>query len=159
MTQPTTRAARLSEGLRDAVARFVAVITSVDEDAWRHLPALGVWSAGKEAEHVAEAMAYHQWIIRLTIGEKVPSRRPVLERRQMTSDLTAAEVVNVIQDRTDEGVRLLAALTDEQLDLVTRPPRANGQRLAETIERVLIGHIEAHRAEIEAKAVLGSADE
>jgi hypothetical protein len=48
-------------------------------------------------------------------------------------------------------VRLIRGLSDEQLDLETRPPRAGGQCLAETIERVLIGHYEVHRASIEAK--------
>ncbi len=48
-------------------------------------------------------------------------------------------------------MRLLLDLTDAQLDLPTRPPRANAQILADTIDRVLIDHIDSHRAEIEAK--------
>jgi hypothetical protein len=50
-----------------------------------------------------------------------------------------------------EGASLILDLTHEQLDLPTRPPRARGQLLGETIERVLIGHYDTHRAEIEAK--------
>lgn len=152
MTPQTRRAARLSDGLHQVSTAFIAVVCSLDEAAWQRVPAPGVWSAGKDAEHVAEAMAYHMWIVRLTIGEKVPSRRPVLERSHLTSKLERAEVVALIRRRTDDGKRLVAGLSEEQLDLVTRPPRARGQRLAETIDRVLIGHVATHAAEIQAKA-------
>ena len=53
--------------------------------------------------------------------------------------------------RLEEGVRLLLDLTDAQLALPTRPPRANAQVLAVAIELVLIGHFDTHRAAIEAK--------
>jgi hypothetical protein len=46
---------------------------------------------------------------------------------------------------------LVIGLTDEQLNLPTRPPRVRDQRLAETIELVLIGHYDTHRLSIEAK--------
>ena len=60
-------------------------------------------------------------------------------------------MVEPIPGRTDEGEALILGLTDEQLDLPTRPPRAREQRLAETIEGVLIDHVYNHRAEIEAR--------
>lgn len=101
--------------------------------------------------HVAEAAIYHQWIVRLTIGQAAASRRPAIERNRMTTHHSPREVVDLLNERTREGVRLLLDLTDEQLELPTRPPRARGQRLAETIERVLIGHYDTHRLEIEAK--------
>ncbi len=89
--------------------------------------------------------------MRLTIGEKVSSRRPVLERRQMTSTLSQREAAELIRQRVEEGALLIINLTDEQLDLPTKPPRANGQVLGDTIDRVLIGHFDTHRAAIEAK--------
>lgn len=100
---------------------------------------------------MADASTYHQWIVRLTIGHKVPSRRPLMERRQMTTELSPAEATELIRERAADGVRLIRDLTDEQLVLPTRPARANAQPLAETIERVLIGHYDTHRTEIEAK--------
>lgn len=69
----------------------------------------------------------------------------------MTTDLSALEAVDQIRRRTDDAAQLIGGLSDEQLDLPTRPPRANAQRLAETIERVLIGHYDAHWADIERK--------
>lgn len=145
------RPAALAERLREAAAALIAVVESIDNDRWRLVPKPDVWSIGKDAAHVAEAAIYHQWIVRLTIGQALASRRPVIERSQMTTDLSPRDVVEMLHVRTQEGLRLLLDLTGEQLELPTRPPRARGQRLAETIERVLIGHYDIHRLEIEAK--------
>ena len=142
-----TLAARLDE----AAAALISVIAHVEPDRWRHIPAPGEWSIGKDVEHVIEAAGYHQWIVRLTIGEKVSSRRPVLERKQLTTDLSQQQAVTLLRSRTEAGIELILGLTDEQLNLPTRPPRARSQALAETIELVLIGHYDAHRGDIEAK--------
>ena len=45
----------------------------------------------------------------------------------------------------------MATLSKEQLALPTRPSRARGEALAETIERVLVGHYDTHRRDIERK--------
>jgi uncharacterized damage-inducible protein DinB len=137
--------------LQDAAGRLISVVEAIEDHWWDLVPEPGVWSLGKEVEHVAEAAVYHQWIVQLTIGEKLSSRRPAIERVKLTSDLSPPEAVTLVRQRTDEGVQLLASLTDEQLDLVTTPPRAPGQRLAETIERVLIGHYDAHHGHIATK--------
>ena len=145
------RAGELAHRLREAAADLIALVELIDDRHWRHVEHPGVWSIGKDAEHVADAAVYHQWIVRLTIGEKVSSRRPAIERTEMTTRLAPRDAVALIHQRTDDGARLLAGLTDEQLSLPTRPPRARGALLAETIERVLIGHYDAHREAIEAK--------
>jgi len=46
---------------------------------------------------------------------------------------------------------LIAGLSDQQLGLPVRPPRARSATLAQMIQSVLIGHYEVHRAGIEAK--------
>lgn len=145
------RAAALAARLRGAEERLAAVLERIGEEQWVATPEPGVWSIGKDAEHVAEASTYHQWIVRLTIGEKVSSRRPALERARMTSSLSVAEATELIGQRVEEGVRFVLDLSDAQLDLPTRPPRARAETLAETIERVMIGHLDAHRDDIEAK--------
>ena len=146
------RAATLAARLDEAAAALIAVIAHIEPDSWQHIPAPGVWAIGKDAEHVIEAAGYHQWIVRLTIGQKVSSRRPVLERKVLTTDLSPSQAVEQLRRRTEEGVELILGLTDEQLNLPTRPPRARSQALAETIELVLIGHYDAHRGDIEAKS-------
>jgi uncharacterized damage-inducible protein DinB len=145
------RSSALARRLRVTTAAIVAVVESVDDDRWNHVPSPGVWSIGKEAEHVAEAAIYHQWIVRLTVGATVPSRRPAIERQLTTTALSPAQVVALIRRRAEEGEQLLLTLSDDQLDLPTRPPRAQGERLLTTIERVLVGHVDVHRAAIEAK--------
>jgi uncharacterized damage-inducible protein DinB len=145
------RPAALATRLREAGAALIAVIEPVDDDRWAQVPNTGVWSIGKDAEHVAEAAVYHQWIVRLTIGHRVSSRRPAIERKQLTTALSARDAIELIHVRTEEGVRLLLDLTDEQLDRPTRPRRSRAEALADTIERVLIGHYDAHRQDIETK--------
>jgi uncharacterized damage-inducible protein DinB len=149
LTSP--KAGELASRLRVAADALVAAVEGIDGDEWHRVPEPGTWSIGKDAEHVAEAARYHQWIVRLTIGEKVSSRRPVLERKQMTSALSPREAAELIRQRVEEGVRLVLALTDAQLAQPTRPPRANAQVLTDTIDRVLIGHFDTHRAAIEGK--------
>ena len=146
--RPAALAARLDE----AADALIAVIADIEPDRWQHIPAPGVWAIGKHAEHVIEAAGYHQWIVRLTIGQKVSSRRPVLERKVLTTNLSPSQAVEQLRRRTEEGVELILGLTDEQLRLLTKRPRARSQALAETIELVLIGHYDAHRDDIEAKS-------
>jgi uncharacterized damage-inducible protein DinB len=146
------RAATLAARLDEAAATLIEVIAHTEPERWGRIPGPGVWTIGKDAEHVIEAAGYHQWIVRLTIGLKVSSRRPVLERKQLTTDLSPQDAVASLRRRTEEGAELILGLTDGQLDLPTKPPRARSQRLAETIELVLIGHYDAHRGDIEAKS-------
>jgi uncharacterized damage-inducible protein DinB len=145
------RAATLAARLDAAAAALISVIADIEPDRWQNIPAPGVWAIGKDAEHVIEATGYHHWIVRLTIGQKVSSRRPVLERKQLTTNLSPPQAVELLRRRTEEGTDLLLGLTVEQLNLPTRPARARSQALAETIELVLIGHHDAHRGDIEAK--------
>ena len=150
------RATKLEADLQAAAAELISVVERVEPERWMRVPGSSVWSIGKDAAHVAEAATYHQWIVRLTIGHKVSARRPVIERQQLTTTLTASQAVDLIRERTRDSAALIASLSDEQLALPTRPPRARGQALADTIERVLIGHYQAHRRDIEQKLRQGA---
>ena len=96
----------LASRLQAAADALVAVMEPIDDDHWHRVPDSGTWSIGREAEHVAEAAGYHQWIVRLTIGERVSSRRPALERKQMTSALSHRQAASLIRQRVEDGVRL-----------------------------------------------------
>jgi hypothetical protein len=65
--------------------------------------------------------------------------------------MTPLEAAELIGRRTAESTALVASLTAADLALPTRPPRARPETLADTIERVLIGHYETHRVAIERK--------
>jgi DinB superfamily len=146
-----SRAVELASRLDQAVAKMLALLESVRPEVWSDVPAAGVWSIGKDVEHMIEAAGYHQWIVRLTIGEPVSSRRPTLERERLTTELHPLEAFERMGRSAQEGRGLILGLTDDQLALPTRPPRARAQALADTIERVLIGHYDAHRRDIEVK--------
>ena len=152
----SARSARLTADLQAAAASLIRVLERIQPDRWTHVPDSSVWSVGKDAEHVAEAAVYHQWIVRLTIGQKVSSRRPVLERQRLMTTLSAQQAIDLIRGRTEEGAGLISSLDDEQVALPTRPPRAGGEVLADAIERVLISHYDTHRRDIERKLVDGT---
>ena len=145
------RAGRLAAQLDVAASALIAAIAQSDVDRWEHVTGPGIWSIGKDAEHVIEAIGYHEWIVRLTVGSAVSSRRPTLERSRLTTDLSRDHAIELLRRRSEEVSNLIRALTDEQLDLPTRPPRAGSATLATTVERVLIGHYGAHRDQIESK--------
>ncbi len=141
----------LALGLQAASDAVIALVESITTEHWQRVPAPGVWSIGKDVAHLAEAAAYHQWIVRRSIGEAVASRRPPIERAELTTGLTVEEAIDLLRERTRDGSELLLALTEEQLELPTKPARGRDERLARTIRKVLIGHYVAHLTEIEAK--------
>jgi hypothetical protein len=147
----SVRAKELATDLRVAASELIAVVEAIEPERWGHVPGPSIWSVGKDAEHVAEAAAYHQWIVRFTIGHEVLSHRPGIERRALTTRLTMREAVDLIRQRTVEGAALISSLTAKQLALPTRPHRAKAQILADTIGRVLVGHYDTHRRDIERK--------
>jgi uncharacterized damage-inducible protein DinB len=147
----SARASALAVDLEQAAALVLALIANVPPDRWAQVPGPGVWSVGKDAEHLAEAAAYHQWIVRMTIGQPVAARRPQIERAQLTTNLSPREAGDLVLQRTEAGADLIRSLTEEQLVLPTRPPRAHDPSLAEIIDRLLIGHYRVHLSAIESK--------
>jgi uncharacterized damage-inducible protein DinB len=148
---PDPRAAALAVELEAAADAVIALVADVQPDDWTRVPGPGVWSVGKDVEHLLEAAVYHQWIVRMTIGRPVSSRRPQLERKRLTTDLSSGEAIDLLRRRTADGVALIQTLTADRLDLPTRPPRARDQTLQDTIERVLIGHYRVHGTDIARK--------
>ena len=63
-------ATELGAHLRTAAAALMSVLERIEPERWMLVPGPSVWSVGKDAEHVAEAALYHQWIVRLTIGRE-----------------------------------------------------------------------------------------
>jgi hypothetical protein len=55
------RATKLANQLRDAGAAPIRTVSQIDDMHWSHVPEDGVWSAGKDAEHVSQGAIYHQW--------------------------------------------------------------------------------------------------
>jgi hypothetical protein len=144
------RGAALGEQLRQAAEALIGVVQTIAPERWMNVPRPGVWSVGKDAEHVADAAEYHQWIVSLSLGQKVPAR-PRIERARLTAQQSQGDIIELLRERTDAALMLIAGLSDDQLDLPVRPPRARSPTLEQMIEQVLIGHYHTHRREIEAK--------
>ena len=139
------RGAHLVEHLRDASSAQIEVVEWIPSERWLEVATPGEWSPGKDAEHVAEGNALHQWVVRSSVRQE-PGKRPVLERACLTARLAQPEVIELLRRRAQESSSLLEPLTDEQLALPCRT-----RTLGEFIERVLIGHYWTHQAEIERK--------
>src|SRR5579859_1809916 len=139
------RAAHLVERLQAASNALIGLAERIPADRWLDVTVPGEWSLGKDAEHVADGNALHQWIVRSTLRQPV-GKRPVIERVRLTARLAQAEVIGLLEQRAKESSSLLELLTDEQLALPCRT-----RTLGEFIQRVLIGHYRTHQAAIERK--------
>ena len=144
------RATQLVMRLQAVSDALIALIEGMDPELWTELPQPGVWSPSKDAEHVAEAAAYHQWIVQRTLGQNVLAR-PSIERKLMVARLPRPEVVDLLRQRTQASADLVRGFSTQQLDRPVRPPRARAQRLGEMIDAVLIGHYHTHYEAIAAK--------
>jgi uncharacterized damage-inducible protein DinB len=149
--QLSPRATALADRLTEARDSLISVLERIDLDDWLRVPAPGIWSPGKDAEHVADGNVLHQWVVGLTIGQAKASARPGIERKQLTGSRSPAEVIEHVRATLDEAASVVRGLTDAQLDLVTKPPKARAPSLAETIQGLMIDHVDHHRREIEAK--------
>jgi hypothetical protein len=145
------RSIELADRLTDARDALTSLLERIDGQAWLRVPGPGVWSPSKEAEHVADGNVLHQWVVRLTIGQAKVSLRPGIERTQLTSRRSASEVIEQVRSTLEEASTLIRSLTDDQLGLTTKPPKAGAPTLAWTIQGLMIDHVDHHRREIEAK--------
>ena len=145
------RAMTLAARLTDARDSLTSLQERVDGQDWLRIPGPDVWSPSKDAEHVADGNVLHQWVVRLTIGQAKASGRPSIERKQLTSRRSQADVVEHVRATLDEAATLVRGLTDAQLDLTTKPPKAGAPSLAWTVQGLMVDHINHHRREIDTK--------
>ena len=146
----STRATQLVAQLQTVADELIACVQQIDAGPWARVPQPGEWSVGKDAEHVIEGAAYHQWIVRQSLRQK-GSDRPPVERERMTAHLAQDEVVRALREATRASASLIEPLTNEQLARPALPRRDKPRTLAEMIEGQLISHYARHQADIEAK--------
>jgi hypothetical protein len=148
----TERAAALAGQVRAACAALIEAVGRVDDAHWARVVEEGVWSPGKDAEHVTQGAVYHQWIVRrAALGDT--SDRPVGTARDiLVAVLTKGEVLDALQQRADQSARLVESLSDAQLELAA-PPMGDGppRTVQQMIEGQMIRHYHEHRENIEAK--------
>src|SRR5438105_6212429 len=96
--QSSSRATALVERLRQVSEALIGLVGAIESERWMNMPRPGVWSARKEAEHVADGAAYHLWIVRGGLGQKVPAR-PRIARGQLTAQRSQRNVVDLLVQR------------------------------------------------------------
>src|SRR5215207_3630603 len=111
------RARLLADELRAAGAELVQAVERIEPEHWELVPDSGVWSAGKDAEHVTQGAVYHQWLVRTAALGQTLERGAGTRRDVMTAELARAEVLALLQQRTEESAQLVESLSDSQLDL------------------------------------------
>ena len=147
----STRAEKLAKDLESAAESLASLLERIPPEHWTRVPAPDTWSPGKDGEHVADGNVLHQWVVRLTLGQAKVFARPGIERKQLTSSRSQAEVIEFVRGTLAEAATLVRGLTDAQLDLVTKPAKAGAPSLAQTVQRLMIDHVSHHHREIEAK--------
>jgi hypothetical protein len=147
------RATALARQVREAAAELIQTVRQVDDTYWERVDEEGVWSPGKDAEHVTQGAAYHQWLVRTSALGETSERTARTERDIMVAVLSRAEVLDLLQQRTDQSALLVESLSDEQLQLPapTLGPDGPPRTVAQMIEGQMIRHYHEHRENIEAK--------
>jgi hypothetical protein len=148
----------LAQRFKEAVQRLAALLERCSAEQWRTVCPEEGWSVGVIAHHVGGAFCFQAGLI-----EALLSGKPLPEQTRQGIDegnaRHALKYADCGQDETVEGLRvkgaaigqLLAGLTDEQLELAAPFVLASGRvtSIRTIIERMLIGHVENHRAGIE----------
>src|SRR4030088_2916314 len=98
----TERASALANRLREAGAALIHTVRQVDEPDWVRVSEDGVWSPGKDAEHVTQGAAYHQWLVRTSALGDTSARPTGTERDVMLAVLVKDEVLDLLPQGTDQ---------------------------------------------------------
>jgi hypothetical protein len=65
------RTARLIAQLNAASDALIGLTERIPSDRWLFVATPGEWSPGKDAEHVGDGNALHQWLVRSSLGQHV----------------------------------------------------------------------------------------
>ena len=148
------RATALANQVREAGARLIQAVRQVDDAAWARVTEDGVWSPGKDAEHVTQGAAYHQWLVRTTALGDTSERTAGTQRDIKGAVLTKDDGLDALHQRTEQSAQLVASLSDAQLRLPapTLGPDGPPRNVDQMIEGQMIRHYHEHRENIEGKA-------
>jgi DinB superfamily len=147
------RATVLANEVREAGTRLMQTVRQVDDAAWTRVAEDGVWSPGKDAEHVTQGAAYHQWLVRTTaLGDTSP-RSASTRRDIMVAVMPKDDILRLLEQRTEQSALLVESLSDEQLRMPapTFGPDGPPRTVDQMIKGQMIRHYHEHRENIEAK--------
>lgn len=141
---------------------FIELVASLTDDQWRRVGANYPQRVNDEDEkravgiiacHVALDEPWHlERIQRIITGDPVaPVDMAAMNRDQALEhvDVSRAEVLEMLRTQLPSIAAAIRAIEDRELDLSRETP-VGPMSVADRLERVLIGHITAHRGSIEA---------
>lgn len=149
------RLEQVNAELRDAVA-------GCDDESWRRVTSATGWPVGVVASHVAGGQKLIAgWVQSLADGQPVAVDMPMIHESnaahaEKRRDVTREEVQSALSRNGEAAAATLRGLTDEQLDRSAPIAIFAGEEItaAQLADRLLIGHILGHLAEI--RATIGS---
>ena len=159
----TSRSARLADQFEAAEASFIEVVDSLTDEQWRmqgmNAPGPRVNDEdetrplGVIAHHVASTQPWIMSRIRAIIedGPTPPVDFKVInaEHAVAHADVSRAEVLAALRENLRRIAGEVRAIPDHMLDKERLLPSGT-MTVQQRIERVLIGHMRAHQASIEA---------
>ncbi|MGH2344897.1 MAG: DinB family protein [Chloroflexota bacterium] len=154
---PEARA--LAHQFEEAVQTLSALLERCSADQWRTICPEEGWTVGVTAHHVAGSFRFIGSLIEaLAAGNPLPEVTAAginegnARHAVKYADCDQGETIAGLRAKGAVAAQLIAGLSDEQLEnaapFTLRSCHVTSAR--RIIERMLIGHVESHRADIEA---------
>ncbi|HVC81660.1 MAG TPA: DinB family protein [Chloroflexota bacterium] len=138
---------------------LVALLESCTDEQWRAACPGEGWSVGTVANHLSGSFRFITGLV-----DSLANQRPLPETTKegidegnaryalKQAERDQAETIALFRQRSSDAVQALSTLSDQELE-VGQPFTLFDGRIAtprKIIERMLIGHVQSHRAGIEA---------
>jgi DinB superfamily len=163
MTAPENpRAAQYAAAFESAQEQFIELVVSLSDEQWRRTGRNYPDRLNDEDEHRAVGVIAHHvaintpWIMdriqRMLDGRPLPPADfQVLNAQHAAehSSVSKNEVLRLLRNQQPIIAAAVRAIADDQLDQ-SRDTPAGPMSVAQRLDRVLIGHMQAHRGSIEA---------
>jgi hypothetical protein len=146
----------LAAQLEAAIDEAAAAIEGCSDERWSALNAADGWSVGVTAHHIAGSVEGTYGLAQAIADSRPvpPITRELLDagnarHAREFAGCTKAETVALLRGSSQDILAQLRALSDEQLARSADVPIAGGILSAgELIERVVVGHVRGHLANI-----------
>ncbi|MFI5284562.1 MAG: DinB family protein [Candidatus Dormibacterales bacterium] len=158
----TGRAAQYASQFESAQDHFIALVASLTPEQWHrvgknHPQRMNEEDEGRTvgviAHHVADAETFIMARITSMLEgkplEPVDFKSTNAAHAIRHANVTRDEVIQKLKENKSRIARAVAAIPEEQLDLMRDTP-VGPMSIAQRLERVLIGHLTTHQGSIEA---------
>ena len=159
----TSRSGSLADQFETALEGFIQVVESLTNEQWRmrggNTPGMRINNEdearplGVIAHHVAVNLKVIMVRIQSAIHEQpappIDFKQTNAKHANEYADTTKAQVLTLLRDSGQQIAKELRSIAEEKLDITQELPSGK-MSVQQRIERVLIGHIQAHQGSIQA---------